>query len=86
MDTTNPLKRFAKNVFFASFVAMTMVSCNLYDEQDITIISFLKINDLLEQQLTPESDSAIDQYNQDAPYFEVFLESELNPKYKQFYQ
>lgn len=77
MDTTNLLKRFAKNVFFASFVAMTTVSCNPYDEQDVTIISFLKINDLLEQQLTPESDSAIDQYNQDVEDHEQMASANL---------
>ena len=44
------------------------------------------LNQTLPSPLTGNTSLRRDQYNQDAPYFEVFLESELNPKYKQFYQ
>lgn len=39
-------------------------SCKSYDEQDLTIIGFLKVNDLLEQQLSPNCEAEIEQFEQ----------------------
>lgn len=45
-------------------VILSPVSCNSYDEQDATIIGFLKINDLLEKQLSPKCEAEIEQFEQ----------------------
>lgn len=54
---SNLLSIFVLIVFFSTFLS----SCNKYDEQDATIIAYLRINDLLENKLTKTSRTEIQQ-------------------------
>lgn len=44
--------------------SFTMIaSCNTYDEEDVTIIGILKINDLIEKKLMPVCDAEVEKLN-----------------------
>lgn len=44
---------------------LTLVSCTSYDEQDITIIAYLRINDLIEKNLSQSSQSELKKFAED---------------------
>ena len=46
-------------------VLSSTLSCKSYDEQDVTIIAYLKVNDLIEQKLSQTCEAEISQFDED---------------------
>lgn len=46
-------------------VLSSVLSCESYDEQDVTIIAYLKVNDLIEQKLSQTCEAEISQFDND---------------------
>lgn len=46
-------------------VLSSVLSCKSYDEQDVTIIAYLKVNDLIEQKLSQTCEAEISQFDND---------------------
>ena len=46
-------------------VLSSVLSCKSYDEQDVTIIAYLKVNDLIEQKLSQTCEAEISQFEDD---------------------
>ncbi len=72
-------KRTLFTVVLCTLICATFVSCSDYDEEDVTIVGFLKINDLLENKLSKTCHSeitqlqdAIETYNANAFMGEFF--------------
>lgn len=53
---------FFKHTALITLLVGLVTSCTTYDEQDATIVAYLKINDLLEKQLSESADKEIDSF------------------------
>lgn len=71
-NDANILKRLFGKTMMAIAICSTFIisSCNMYDEEDATIIAFLRINDLIEEKLNPvcfdeinKMNSEVNEYN-----------------------
>lgn len=55
---------FFKHTALITLLVGLVTSCTTYDEQDATIVAYLKVNDLLEKQLSASADKEIDSFKE----------------------
>lgn len=65
MISLNSIKTQSRWLLSIMAVLSSVLSCKSYDEQDVTIIAYLKVNDLIEQKLSQTCEAEISQFDDD---------------------